>query len=678
MARVKCPHCFHVNPDQQAHCQKCNTLLPRIRIEAQSVINEAQAQAPRGNNSPQFRRGQVVGGRYTVLNLIGQGGMGSIYKVHDNTLGEDVALKTLLPQFLDDKVVLERFYNEAKIARRLAHENIVRVHDIGEDGKVLYISMEYLQGMSLREVIDNLKPGERLPIAQTLRIFDELCSALQYAHQFTIHRDIKPENVMLGQDGRVRLMDFGISKLMANTRLTGASVVMGTPFYMSPEQIRNSRDVDARSDIYSVGVMLYEILTGSVPTGIPKPASQIMKDVPPALDKIVVKCVDPNPKERYQNATELRNALLPIRQMVKSGTSLPKQEALSVVSRVYSGPKLAGGLLVLLVITAAVWGLLKADNHRKAVLAAAPTEVEPSGSGVGQVPVFADYEAVYDELLQRATPHGALSGGRALDEGKAFWADARAAAAAGDEARAMEDAGYAFQCLLGTIIAADFPSSWDMVFVSPGEVTLPGRPSEFVGAFLIDRQEVTLGQYRRFVQLEKTFGPVPAAFDSWGSDYNDYPISDVSCLDAMAFAAERGCDLPTEAQWTRAAAYGEEGGAGVWPDPLDIEEDELPLYNVNYASEVPRPAGQFPSDLSRFSCWNMAGNVAEWTRTTAAGPPTYGAVMTVCGNSFFKPYRPVDMAREQLGFEKSAIYVGFRCVKEIPSSPTAARAYLAR
>ncbi|MCC6144760.1 MAG: protein kinase, partial [Candidatus Hydrogenedentes bacterium] len=169
MARVKCPHCFHVNPDQQENCQQCGAGLPRIRIEARSAMNEVQQQP--GKSQLQFRRGQVVAGRYTVLNLIGQGGMGCIYKVHDNTLGEDVALKTLLPQFLQDKLVLERFYNEAKIARRLAHPNIVRVHDIGEDGKILYISMEYLQGMSLREILDNLGPGQRLPIAQTLKVF---------------------------------------------------------------------------------------------------------------------------------------------------------------------------------------------------------------------------------------------------------------------------------------------------------------------------------------------------------------------------------------------------------------------------------------------------------------------------------------------------------------------------
>ncbi|HEX71935.1 MAG TPA: hypothetical protein ENN65_01260, partial [Candidatus Hydrogenedentes bacterium] len=128
MAKVKCPRCFYVNPDGQETCVRCKTALPKIKIEA---AQPASSPPPANQDEVQLRRGQVLANRYTVLNLIGRGGMGCIYKVHDNVLGEDVALKTLLPQFVQDKLVLERFFNEARIARRLAHPNIVRVHDIG-------------------------------------------------------------------------------------------------------------------------------------------------------------------------------------------------------------------------------------------------------------------------------------------------------------------------------------------------------------------------------------------------------------------------------------------------------------------------------------------------------------------------------------------------------------------
>jgi len=673
MARVKCPHCFHVNPDQQENCQKCNAPLPRIRIEARSM-NEGSATPP-GRGGPQFRRGQVVGGRYTVLNLIGQGGMGCIYKVHDNTLGEDVALKTLLPQFLGDKVVLERFYNEAKIARRLAHPNIVRVHDIGEDGKILYISMEYLQGMSLREVIENLKPGERLPIAQTLRIFDELCAALEYAHQFTIHRDIKPENVMLGQDGRVRLMDFGISKLMANTRLTGASVVMGTPFYMSPEQIRNSRDVDARSDIYSVGVMLYEILTGSVPTGIPRPASQIMKDVPPALDKIVVKCVDPNPRERYQNATELRNAFIPVRQMLKSGVSLPKREALGGRGLSLPWRQIGGAIAMVAIILAALWSLGRAEEHRKALALAVPEPLEYTGDGGAAAPTFAAYKALHETLRSRAQPLAGRGGVRhALDAGDALWVEARNAAAS-DEARAVALAGRAFQCYIALIMAPRLAG--DMVFVPPGSIDLPGGREEYVEGFFIDRDEVTLGEYRDFVASEPAFAPLPADFANLGNNYNDYPIGDISCIDAMAYAAARGGLLPTEGQWSRAAYGGREGDSHLedngWSD-----DGERRLYNFHADGATLVPVGTFADDVSPYGCRDMIGNVAEWTRTSEDDPPTFGSIMTICGGSFSQPFTPphTRSARQGMPFEDHDFRVGFRCVVEIPSSPAAAYAYL--
>ncbi|MCW5808042.1 MAG: protein kinase [Deltaproteobacteria bacterium] len=320
MARVKCPHCFHVNPDRQESCEKCGARLPRISIEAPEPAR-APAQVP-GRSQLQFHRGQVVAGRYTVLNLIGQGGMGSIYKVHDNTLGEDVALKTLLPQFLQDKVVLERFYNEAKIARRLAHPNIVRVHDIGEDGKILYISMEYLQGMSLREILDNLPPGERLPIAQTMRIFDQLCAALEYAHQFTVHRDIKPENVMLSASGRPTLIDFGLARLRDDAPLTARGMCIGSPSYLAPERL-DGRPHDARADVYAVGVILYEMIAGVRPFvgdstveilsncrhRPPRPLRAIRRDVSRPLDAVVVRALAKDPRRRFDDAEEMLAAL---------------------------------------------------------------------------------------------------------------------------------------------------------------------------------------------------------------------------------------------------------------------------------------------------------------------------------------------------------------------------------
>jgi len=654
-----------VNPDQAQSCQKCGAGLPRISIEAPEPAQEVHRS---GKSQLQFRRGQVVAGRYTVLNLIGQGGMGCIYKVHDNTLGEDVALKTLLPQFLEDKVVLERFYNEAKIARRLAHPNIVRVHDIGEDGKILYISMEYLPGRSLREMLDALRPGERLPISQTLRVFDQLCAALEYAHQFTIHRDIKPENVMLGQDGAVRLMDFGISKLMANTRLTNASIVMGTPFYMSPEQIRNSRDVDARADIYSVGVMLYEILTGSVPTGVPKPASQITKDVPPSLDKIVAKCVDPDPRARYQNATELRLAFQPVIQQMDSGFATSRTSLTRRLSGgSYSPQKILGAMVVLAILLAGLWGLGLAEQHRRG-LALTPEAVAQPAANQASYPdaaTMADYEAVMDELQRAAASHSATGMNNAVAEGQAHW---QAALAESNPARAIQLAGMAVQCFLAPVVQPG-----GMVFVPPGSVTVNGVTEELPG-FLIDEYEVTVGSYGQFVNSEPDWTMPPDAPSAI-----DVPIGNVTCIDAMAYAAWRGATLPTEAQWAR-AAYGDDPSSDFpWSGPTTKDD-----CNANFedpSSTVwPEPVavGTFAKDRSSFGCFDMIGNVSEWTRTAEPAlddgqRPDFETMMVTKGGNASAPPRSWH-DRFPFAFAQRHEAVGFRCVVGLPDKPAAALA----
>ncbi|MCX5759184.1 MAG: serine/threonine-protein kinase [Candidatus Hydrogenedentes bacterium] len=352
MARVKCPKCEFVNPDGADTCGRCTSPLPRVKME---VATPSTPSALPGQFT--FRPGQIVASRYSVIDVIGRGGMGCIYRVRDNVLKEDVALKTLLPQFVRDQTVVERFFNEARIARGLSHPNIVRVHDIGITGDIIYISMELIKGRSLREIFEALAPRQRLPVGNALRIVDGLCAALEYAHRHTVHRDIKPENVMICEDGTVKLMDFGISKLMDTRGLTGPAVVMGTPFYMSPEQLKDSGSVDARADIYSVGVVLYEILTGNMPMGMPRPASQLTREVPPALDPIIAKCVDPEPAKRYQNVRELRAALLPIRKLMDSTAGLaphalriPKPKP--TVQRKWMRPAVGAALLAAPVVLA--------------------------------------------------------------------------------------------------------------------------------------------------------------------------------------------------------------------------------------------------------------------------------------------------------------------------------------
>jgi serine/threonine protein kinase len=237
-----------------------------------------------------------------VLGLLGQGGMGAVYKAHQTKLDRLVAIKILPPEVARDPAFAERFLREARSLARLNHPNIVTVHDFGDVDGLYYFTMEYVDGRNLRDL---LHTGP-LPAAQALGIVPQICDALQYAHdEGLIHRDIKPENVLLDQKGRVKIADFGLAKLVGLTpaylTLTGSHEVMGTLLYMAPEQMKRAHTVDHRADIYSLGVVLYEMLTGELPLGRFAPPSH-KAAVDERLDQVVLRALSREPAERYQDA----------------------------------------------------------------------------------------------------------------------------------------------------------------------------------------------------------------------------------------------------------------------------------------------------------------------------------------------------------------------------------------
>ncbi len=239
-----------------------------------------------------------------ILDLIGRGGMGAVYKARQPALDRFVALKILPPQASPD--FAERFAREARSLARLNHPNIVGVYDFGQAAGYHYFVMEYVDGANLRQV----EQDGRLEPAEALQIIRQICDALQYAHETGIvHRDIKPENILLDAQGRVKIADFGIAKILgtapADLTLTGARDVMGTPSYMAPEQIERPKAVDHRADIYSLGVVFYELLTGELPIGkFAPPSRKIAVDV--RLDDIVLRTLEKEPERRYQHASDVR------------------------------------------------------------------------------------------------------------------------------------------------------------------------------------------------------------------------------------------------------------------------------------------------------------------------------------------------------------------------------------
>jgi predicted Ser/Thr protein kinase len=244
-----------------------------------------------------------------ILELLGRGGMGAVYKARQRNLDRIVALKVIPPEAAKDPAFAERFNREARALARLNHPSIVTVYDFGQVGELHYLLMEYVDGVNLRQT---LRAG-RLAPREALAIVPPVCDALQYAHdQGVVHRDIKPENVLLDRLGRVKIADFGLAKLLGkgpdDFTLTRTQQVMGTPRYMAPEQIERPSSVDHRADIYSLGVVLYEMLTGELPMGrFEPPSHKVAVDV--RIDEVVLRSLEKDPQRRYQRASEVKTEL---------------------------------------------------------------------------------------------------------------------------------------------------------------------------------------------------------------------------------------------------------------------------------------------------------------------------------------------------------------------------------
>ena len=296
---------------------------------APTAIREVAGRPSITSGGDVLRPGSTFAGRYEIKEVLGMGGMGVVYRALDRELQEPVAIKTLRPEALTgDSVALERFKQEIRLARRIAHRNVVRTYDLGEVNGMYYLTMEFVEGTSLKVLIAS---RGKLPVAVTLTVGKQLCRALEVAHaEGVIHRDIKPQNMVVEPSGFLKVMDFGIARLANPPKdkqrgLTEAGTMIGTPDYMSPEQLSGS-ELDPRSDLYSAGVVLFECLTGRVPFEADTTWSLIAKhleeappdprtlnaDVPDALARVVLKAMGKRPEERYRSASELHDALAAI------------------------------------------------------------------------------------------------------------------------------------------------------------------------------------------------------------------------------------------------------------------------------------------------------------------------------------------------------------------------------
>jgi serine/threonine-protein kinase len=324
---LNCPVCDTPNAEGSVSCENCSRALPLEFDAAATVISNDQqtvvASSGALSSNPdvcafraELRTGEVVCGRYEIVARLGQGGMGTVYKVLDRELDRFLALKTIRPDLVTNAGSLRRLKQEVLLSRQISHRNVIRVYNLDVAEGLRFILMEFVEGEDLKAILNRRK---KLPYNEALEIVTQVCAGLAAAHaEDVVHRDLKPQNVLMSPDGRVRLVDFGLAKSFQDPSMTQTGAVLGTPAYMSPEQALGQPG-DARSDIFSFGVLAFEILTGELPfpgrslseaylsrtRGRARPIESVDPTIPVWLGRIIMRCLQVRVADRYQSAADV-------------------------------------------------------------------------------------------------------------------------------------------------------------------------------------------------------------------------------------------------------------------------------------------------------------------------------------------------------------------------------------
>jgi serine/threonine protein kinase len=359
---MKCPKCYFRNSPDTRFCGQCGTELNPAEAPTETIQTSVR----------DIERGDLFAGRYEVVEGIGSGGMGKVYKVFDKKIHEMIALKLIKPEIETDKAIIERFSQELKTARKITHRNVCRMFDIGEEAGTHFITMEYVTGEDLRSLINRIG---QLTVGKTIDIAKQICEGLAEAHAMGIvHRDLKPQNIMIDREGKVKIMDFGIARFIMARGVTITGTIIGTPEYMSPEQAEG-KEVDQRSDLYSLGIILFEALTGRVPFEGGTPLSIAMKhktelpphprklniQIPADLNSLILRCLEKEKEKRYKTAFELISALEKIEKGIPTTQRvLPEEKPLTAreITIKFKMKKVlvpGGVILALAVLAVGIW-----------------------------------------------------------------------------------------------------------------------------------------------------------------------------------------------------------------------------------------------------------------------------------------------------------------------------------
>ena len=646
--------------------------------------------------------GTVLDGRYRLDQLIGEGGMGDVYRATHVHIDTEFAVKLLKPEFVANQTAIKRFQLEAKAAGRIHHPNAVKVTDFGvTPERIVYLVMELVQGHSLRSLMRNEK---KLDYIRAVRIVLQICGALEAAHRGgVIHRDLKPDNILIEKvhdTERVKVLDFGIAKLKetkTDAFLTQAGTIIGTPQYMSPEQCQGN-PLDPASDIYSIGILLYEMLSGSVPFdgesvlqvvydqlhAPPRQLRELSPDLPEPLAQVVMRALEKEPADRQSSATQLSDELKQAVEMAGEGGSLPATNPL-------------------------VFRPIDSTSIRRPSIESSPTAEDrqnqtPSLNEKQPVSYSRETTALSNRVAEQ-TSHIDVNSSQ-FELGRSTSPDQMAPAAQEPvdlEAETEElpkkksrtgifaVAAIAIMALAGIIIYFNMNPSQPtpdprtpvppegMVYIAGGKFMMgrndgssdegPARELK-IEPFFLDAQEVTNQDYKRFVDASRRRAPKHWSFNgSYAPEEARFPVTYVTWDDAASYAKWANKRLPSEAEWEYAARGGEKGYLYPWGNQWQDG-----AANVDRKGQAkPAPVRSFEKDISPFGVYDMSGNVSEWVQDYYS--ERYGArpdqrLRVYRGGNFrdvpeksTNTYRWSDFPTET---PDDQIYrVGFRCAKNI-------------